>query len=184
MFDITHHHQAPFRVWIASDSETGNLVSIEFEIVGSSLENPTDQEKQIRLEALTKLGVKKEFHKFNSSDTREILLGRFIDQHTMEVLSRKELDQKKIPNISGNKADSILVAYVYAKIANTNAPTKVAKLTAERLGTDVASIHRALKIARQHDWLTAFGAGRAGGVLTSKGEDAYAKYKVEERLSA
>lgn len=76
--------------------------------------------------------------------------------------------------IRANKADSILIAYLYAGFASTG-NKKAASNTAKMLGIDSKFVYTALRNARKKGWLTTSGIGSSGGELTESGKKEFDK---------
>jgi hypothetical protein len=77
-------------------------------------------------------------------------------------------------NMRANKADSILIAYLYAQFASTG-NKKAASNTAQMLGIDSKFVYTALRNARKNGWLTTSGIGSSGGELTASGKKEFEK---------
>ena len=76
--------------------------------------------------------------------------------------------------IRANKADSILIAYMYAQISATG-NKKAARNIAEMLEIESKFIYTALRNARKNGWLTTTGIGSSGGELTASGKKEFEK---------
>lgn len=76
--------------------------------------------------------------------------------------------------IRANKADSILIAYMYAQISATG-NKKAARNIAEMLEIESKFIYTALRNARKNGWLTTTGIGSSGGELTACGKKEFEK---------
>jgi len=76
--------------------------------------------------------------------------------------------------IRANKADSILIAYMYAQISATG-NKKAARNIAEMLEIESKFIYTALRNARKNGWLTTTGIGSSGGELTTSGKKEFEK---------
>ena len=64
--------------------------------------------------------------------------------------------------------DSLVISMVYSQ-QSASGTKRPAKRTAELLGITPDLVYVALRIARKNGWLTSFGTGNSGGVLTELG---------------
>ena len=76
--------------------------------------------------------------------------------------------------IRASKADSILIAYMYAQISATG-NKKAARNIADMFEIESNLIYTALRNARKNDWLTTTGIGSSGGELTEIGKKEFEK---------
>ncbi len=85
---------------------------------------------------------------------------------------------KKVASLTSNmrasKADSILIAFIYAQLSATG-NKKAASNTAQMLNIDPKFIYTALRNARKNGWLTTSGIGTSGGELTASGKKEFEK---------
>jgi len=85
---------------------------------------------------------------------------------------------KKVASLTNemraNKADSILIAYMYAQISATG-NKKAARNIADMLEIESKFIYTALRNARKNGWLTTTGIGSSGGELTVIGKKEFEK---------
>lgn len=117
-----------------------------------------------------------------STDNRKLKLVHNEEEQyrTLDIAITKK--GKKVSSLTSeiraNKADSILIAYIYMQLAATG-NKKAASNTAQMLDIDSKFVYTALRNARKYGWLTTAGIGSSGGELTPMGKKEFDKIGKE-----
>ena len=200
---ITWHDQLPLRIFVHSreNADTSRTsISISVCSVGMKPIPPSEEEKALRIK-LAQVGSTENADEISSGRFRNIALGKILEMHSVLISSEMQksnnfkeqkislvsdikstsaksiqafkLDTKsEMLQLSGNSGDAVLIAMIYTMMF-TSGSSKVTKRTAEFLGTDLETVRTAVRIARRNSWLTSFGHGKSGGLMTVEGERAF-----------